>query len=1045
MIGRRLRLLSTRFNGRPVRVRRGWDGVLRARLSAAGSLRPGVNVLRVEAKNPGARLPVNATSQFTVTYPSRKLLAVWVVSRPGGVSVLPRLRVPTRGLSALSVRLNGQNVSSSLRRPTADGRRRLELSAAAHLRWGSNTLTVTAVMYDGRAQTASRSFHLDQRRNIAGIRLLTSAHVGHRVRLDASLSRPVAGSLRGSSVRWMLIRRPAKSRVAIPSRGTPIAWTPDVPGDYIVRVRVGSRARAGAATLTVSATYPSPLVPLNSIDAGNPSALTIASTPYAVDGALKVNVLDRATLEWISGQGFDATSAGIASMGSYLKALPDTDLVFVSHPSASPAVNFSDLAALNNALGYIGGSYPSLWWLNLPGCWAGATNNCYQNSTGWYRPSGQSAIGSFSVAGVPGMSVGQAWRATAVQSRSTEGRITGYLSHGVPAQTGGVQSYVIDAGADQYVQVDTCASGGPTQCVIRVGSQTFAPTPGANGFNVVTLDRTTLTPIAHVTATSAGQLLSTLAPVLTLGVGRQLPPPQFIDDQRIVIVQSVGTGILPPSTSDPYPALDQFGATPELFKAASSTGSPYGMVGVANHLPWHGTATESSPLVSTQQTGRLRTILSRDRDWRLTPSAGDPYGQTNLDLYTTIYQNPTPWPYEGDPAIGYIATALGLLPDVRSQYTNTNVVFSTKATSLSNLTCTDTAACGPNFDLVKAQLLKEFDWVETVRALISNLEYPFVLVGETQPVNVKTVYDDVAATIHPPGSQNTRFSFLGMFLDITNLAAAVASQAGFDDAGVPLGLIAAGGQFAADSISQPDGESTDTLAGTVDQLDEQFAYQEQATVEALDQLGAILVSEAGKLQTVGTKVGTDPAWAWTQGSSLSEAITALNATSRAQSYSALLPPTWAMWNLKPDNVTQTTSDDVKTYKCIGSFTPPGFDPLVAPWADTPEANQLHAVTSVTSQQAVVSQVWTFSNIDVGNGPYQFSYQPAYAVTVPAQSLTDNLTSTNTNTGAFQYLPQWIRTTYNPPGHVVCSTAPNNTTTVAKPPPTIPNGQAAQNQ
>jgi hypothetical protein len=41
--------------------------------------------------------------------------------------------------------------------------------------------------------------------------------------------------------------------------------------------------------------------------------------------------------------------------------------------------------------------------------------------------------------------------------------------------------------------------------------------------------------------------------------------------------------------------------------------------------------------------------------------------------------------------------------------------------------------------------------------------------------------------------------------------------------------------------------------------------------------------------------------------------------------------------------------------------------------------------------------------------------PVHNVTVPHQSLTDNLTSTNTLTGAFQYLPEWIRTTYNPPG------------------------------
>ena len=41
--------------------------------------------------------------------------------------------------------------------------------------------------------------------------------------------------------------------------------------------------------------------------------------------------------------------------------------------------------------------------------------------------------------------------------------------------------------------------------------------------------------------------------------------------------------------------------------------------------------------------------------------------------------------------------------------------------------------------------------------------------------------------------------------------------------------------------------------------------------------------------------------------------------------------------------------------------------------------------------------------------------PVNNVAVPNQSLTDNLTGANTLTGAFQYLPEWIRTTYNPPG------------------------------
>ena len=68
------------------------------------------------------------------------------------------------------------------------------------------------------------------------------------------------------------------------------------------------------------------------------------------------------------------------------------------------------------------------------------------------------------------------------------------------------------------------------------------------------------------------------------------------------------------------------------------------MVGVANNLPWHGTADESSPDASAQQNGKLRVILSRERDSEYTPSAGGADGQINLDLYTIMYQNPTPWP-----------------------------------------------------------------------------------------------------------------------------------------------------------------------------------------------------------------------------------------------------------------------------------------------------------------------------------------------------------------------------------------------------------------
>ena len=563
------------------------------------------------------------------------------------------------------------------------------------------------------------------------------------------------------------------------------------------------------------------------------------------------------------------------------------------------------------------------------------------------------------------MSAGQAWRASAVQNRTREGSITGYLTRGVPAQTGGANSYVIVAGADQYAQVDTCASGGPSQCVIRVGSQTFAPDPGVNGFNVVTLDRTTLAPINHATVTSVGQMESVVAYVPSgyLQAGRQLVP-NSLDDQKVVLIQSVGNGSLSSTSTDTmYPYIDWFGGSPELFEAAIASSVPYAMVGVADDPPWHGTAIESSPAVvygqqvAGHQTGRLRAVLSRNRDRLFTPSAGDPYGQTNLDLYSVMYQDPTPWSYVGDPAVAYIGAALSLPADVRSGYTNGNVNFASKGAILASLTCTDTAACGTNFDAVKKQLLNEFDWVESARSLITNLQYPFVVDQQSQPLNVEDVYNEISATVKPPPTKGTSFDFLTMFLDVTNLAAAVAFEGGYDDAGQALGLVAAGGEFASDTTSEADGDSTDTLQDQVDDLDHQLADQQVSYVEALDQLGAILVTDAGKLQTVGVSVGTDPTWSWSEGTTLSESITALNATSRASSYAALLPPTWGVWNLKGAGQSPPGSNDVKKYECAGSSSGP-----VAIWANAPAANQLHAVYSTDT-----SEVWTFSTSTTSRG------------------------------------------------------------------------------
>ena len=60
------------------------------------------------------------------------------------------------------------------------------------------------------------------------------------------------------------------------------------------------------------------------------------------------------------------------------------------------------------------------------------------------------------------------------------------------------------------MQVDTCPAGGPSACVSKVGNQSFAPDPGANGMNLVVLDRATQTLITHQTVGSIDQLVVAL-------------------------------------------------------------------------------------------------------------------------------------------------------------------------------------------------------------------------------------------------------------------------------------------------------------------------------------------------------------------------------------------------------------------------------------------------------------------------------------------------------------------------------------------------------
>lgn len=487
--------------------------------------------------------------------------------------------------------------------------------------------------------------------------------------------------------------------------------------------------------------------------------------------------------------------------------------------------------------------------------------------------------------------------------------------------------------------------------------------------------------------------------------------------------------------------IDQLGGTPETIGAAIThvPPRPYALMGVAGNLPWHGTGIESSPVIASTQPGRVRGVLARDRRARYTPSANDPVGFANLALFPIIYQDPVPWPYAGSCAIPYIASAIGVgtaYPDIRSGYPNINITWDALIplipSSLPTSVCPDPSDQS-DYAAIRQQLTNEFGWVMDVRSFISNLQAPLDQTQGSSVVIVSNIADQIANSVQPPATADTSLGWLSIFDGVIAVAAAATGDP-------VLGTVAASGGLALFLMSNPasapggPGSAADKVHAEADQLATQLNDQQLAHLAALDRVETLLVSDAGKLQAVGTSLLGNSAWQW-HANTTSDAVNALNATTRQAVYSALLPPTWPVYNLKPDLTHQFSSADVATFGC-GYENQEGDGGVTHTFASALPANQFQALIQlVPGLETSTTEVWTFGIVD----PY-FNVDGAKA-TVPSTSLTDSLFSTGPDAAA-AYPPAWYRSTYNPPSHVTCGNVQGSNVSHQAPPPVIPPPAAA---
>ena len=778
--------------------------------------------------------------------------------------------------------------------------------------------------------------------------------------------------------------------------------------------------------------------------------------------AVQVVVLNRASLVLVSNKGYSASQ--FAELGSDLNGLPkntnNNNLVIVTHPGNQPTLPPDTVPQLNTSLGAIGGNLAALWWFGAPGCWSGGTSYCSSSPANpvpsWSQGS-KFYGGSFTVIGIPGMPAGQAWRETAAQNQTADGRITGYLTPGT-LSTGGSGKYTVVNGPAPYVPVNTCTGDG---CAVQVGDQPYPADPDVtNGFHVVVLDRTTLTEITNQTVTTTDALLSAIQnPLVNPAVGHAvvagypavIPPTPLLTDQRLVIIQSVGNGHLTGSAGavqNLVREIDQLGGTPEYFRP-SLTATPtshyrYALVGAATDLPWHAvTSLESStamthpgyiPGTDGQPTGQIDGVVQRDRDGLYTPSAGDTVGTTNVDLYPIIYQPAQAWPDADDTTnLKYIADNIGLpgYPAVRPAYTNALLKGSwpNYSRKLEGLTCPPTppqsGACdASSFEAVKTELLAEFGWVTKAYDLVGELRSPY---SQATPLgfNVQTIANAVKGSLPVPNGATATARWQQIFGAVMTTAEFVASVAGQGKAAAVFGLVGAAVTMADQTMQTPSGGPADDVTAAAGNLGAQLGYQQTATYQWLNNLQDILLSDYGKLSAVGTAIQEqENGWEWT-GQTTNFLIDAVNGNARAAAYSALVPVAWPTYNLTartpPGN---TNPNDVKNFYCSewtyiqGStgihytvITNQTFGAALAP-------NQFHATTynPSTGNSALINQVWTFATVR------GFADKSKAEASMPTTDLTGNIygsNATSTSVGAFQYQASWWRSTYNPPSRVAC--------------------------
>jgi hypothetical protein len=997
-------IVSARLNGTDVAKRLG-----KSALSAKDGLKRGENRLKIHSRTKAGKVDYDEVA-FTFAVKQANLASI---SRPGAGSVAAAPVAATvrtgSGIVSFRATLNGKNVSGDFSAPSKAGVRTAALGAPEGLRYGRNRLLVVAVSSRGTYASAARTFRVANTRPLAhaGSDHRTKAGVG--IRLNGRKSAKAPAGVDALRYAWTLVDRPAgsKARISGAKSGRPTI-TPDVPGRYAARLVVshtaGPAAAGGAvenatvasapATVGIITTQAIPQIPVDTVaHQGATPGIQIGSTFYANPGGAtapqtQVLVLDRATLELVSNKG----AKDWATLPLALGPPKNETLVIISSPPGARLA--PDLATAQGGVPILQSIFASI------GGTTGGDADPVNMLLG-VRP--------FSIIGVPQTPQGSAHQSARPAAKLlAAGEMTGYLMQDA------YKNYAFTFGSFPLFSTRSATDTATTNTITVNGvpySGSIPPPcsgcidPVRGGFHVLVLDRTDLSLVANETFATAGGGIPapstpTVSPALAAGVAMAQLLQTATADDRLVFVNSIGVPSVIVIPSGMAPLIQALGGTADVFFRLRATDS-YSLVGVAG-APASGQ--EASTLIPGQSTSAQQGILGRTIDGRYAPQLAT-VSAANLDMAAIAFQPPQAWPGDSDPALvaanTYIAGKLGLPGgDVRYSYTNLAVDWDSKAVILSNLASPICSTKTQSLPAAQKALFTEAQFCQVANQFITNefgqvtqtITY-FDLLSSAlnqstsgQALDLESISSGIEAALAPPQSSSVVGSF---FFDALEGALYVVGALQ-PEVGAAMAALATVTTVTGDLVNDASGAPTNAIDSTVAALGSDLNTAALNTQSALDSLEQSVLSDYGRLSTVGQKVQTDPNWAWTP-STTTSVVTVLSTSAKQSVYSALMPAAYPAWVINPAPGNTVTSS--ASFKCaLGTLK---TLPASAQWAEA--INPL-----------LQDRLWVFlSPIKVGGVS-----APPY--TLPPATITDPMFKSASSGGIGLYPPWFFLRAYGEP-------------------------------